>query len=106
MSRLILWIVLTLGLIALEYFRRREWRRSLVALGTFAWIVGLGFAGMTMRAVLPFFALHIVLLILAWGALVYYLYARRYLWWAFLLPLASLGLFVLFNFLEGSRYEN
>jgi len=105
MSRLILWILLTLGLIAWEYHRRREWRRTLLALGSFVWILSLAAMGLTMRAVLPFFAAHLVLIVLAWGALVYYLYSRRYLWWAFLLPLLTLGLFLLFNYIEGSRYE-
>jgi hydrogenase/urease accessory protein HupE len=105
MTRLILWILLTLGLIALEYRRRREWKRTLLATAAFVWILGLGFSGMIMRPVLPFFVAHILALILAWGALLYYLYSRRLLWWALLFPLATLGLFVLFDFLEGSRYE-
>ena len=61
-----------------------------------------GFPG---GAVLPFFAAHILLVVVAWTALLYYLYARRYLWWAFLLPSLTPLLFVLFNFFEGSRYE-
>jgi ABC-type Fe3+ transport system permease subunit len=105
MSRLILWILLTLGAIALEYFRRREPKRSLIALGIFAWILSLAVAGMTMRAVLPFFLAHILLILFAWGALLYSLYARRWLWWAFLLPLLTPALFFLFGLLEGSRFE-
>jgi len=105
MSRLILWIVLTLGLIAWEYHRHRAWRRTLLATGTFVWILSLAAVGLTMRTVLPFFAAQVLSVFLAWGALLYYLYARRYLWWAFLLPLLPIGLFILFNFFEGSRYE-
>jgi len=106
MSRLILWILLTLGLIALEYWKRREWERTLLATGSFVWIVVMGVLGMTLRPVLPFFVAHILLVLFAWGALVYYLYTRRYHWWAFILPLLTIGLFWVFNFLEGSRYES
>jgi len=105
MSRLIFWILLTLGLIALEYWKRRRWRRTLLAAASFGWILSLGFAGMTLRPILPLFALHLTLLALAWGALLYYLYRGRYLWWAFAAPLGSLALFWILNFLEGSRYE-
>jgi hypothetical protein len=105
MSRLILWILLTLGLIALEYSRRREVKRSLIALGIFVWILSLAVAGMTMRAVLPFFLAHILLILFAWGALLYSLYARRWLWWAFALPALTPLLFYLFDLFDGSRYE-
>ena len=105
MSRLILWILLTLGLIGLEYWKRREWRRTLLATGSFLWILSLAVVGVTMRAVLPFFAAHILLIIVAWGALLYYLYRRRYLWWAVALPALTPLFFWLFNFFEGSRYE-
>ncbi len=105
MSRLILWILLTLGLIALEYRRRREWRRSLLAVGIFVWILSLAVVGLTMRAVLPFFLLHTLLILFAWGALLYSLYIRRWLWWAFVLPALTPLVFYLFNFFDGSRYE-
>ena len=105
MSRLILWILLTLGLIALEYRRSREWKRSLLAVAIFVWILSLAVVGLTMRVVLPFFLLHILLILFAWGALLYSLYIRRWLWWAFVLPALTPLVFYLFNFFDGSRYE-
>jgi len=105
MSRLILWILLTLGLIALEYRRSREWKRSLLAVAIFVWILSLAVVGLTMRAVLPFFLLHILLILFAWGALLYSLYIRRWLWWAFVLPALTPLVFYLFNLFDGSRYE-
>jgi hypothetical protein len=105
MSRLILWILLTLGLIALEYRRSREWKRSLLAVAIFVWILSLAVVGLTMRAVLRFFLLHTLLILFAWGALLYSLYARRWLWWAFVLPALTPLIFYLFNFFDGSRYE-
>jgi len=105
MSRLILWILLTLGLIALEYRRSREWKRSLLAVAIFVWILSLAVVGLTMRVVLPFFLLHILLILFAWGALLYSLYIRRWLWWAFVLPALTPLIFYLFNFFDGSRYE-
>ena len=103
MGRILLFVLLTLGLIALDWYRRRDWRKSLIALGTFLWIASLAMMGLTMRAILPLFLAHTVLLALAWLALLFYLYKERYLWWAFLLPAATLLLFVALNFFEGSR---
>jgi len=105
MGRVIFFVLLTLGLIGLDWYRRRDWRKSLMALGTFLWIASLAMMGLTMRAILPLFLAHAVLLALAWLALLFYLYKERYLWWAFLLPAATLLLFVALNYLEGSRYE-
>ena len=105
MGRAVLFVLLTLGLIALEWYRRRDWRRSLIALGTFLFLSSLAMMGLTMRAVIPLFLMHLVLLALGWLALLYYLYRGRYLWWVFLLPVMTLLLFLGLNFLEGSRYE-
>lgn len=105
MGRVVFFVLLTLGLIALEWYYRRDWRRSAVALGTFLFLSSLAMMGLTMRAIIPLFLTHVVLLAIAWLALLYYLYRGRYLWWAFLLPVATLLLFLGLNFLEGSRYE-
>ena len=105
MGRLVAWILLTLALIALDAYRRKDLRKSLIALGSFALILGFAAMGLNMRAILPLFVAHILLILFAWSALLYYLLRGRYYWWAFWLPALSLALFVGLNFLEGSRYE-
>ena len=105
MGRIIAWIVLTLALIALDAYRRRDLRKSLVALASFALILGFAAMGLNMRAILPLFVAHTLLILFAWSALLYYLLRGRYYWWAFWLPALSLALFVGLNFMEGSRYE-
>jgi len=104
-GRLFLWLLLTLAAIGLDFKARRDPKKSLTALATFVWILSVAAAGLTMRAVLPFFVPHLLLIAAAWAALLYYLWRGRYLWWVFLLPLGTLGLFVLFDFMEGARYH-
>ncbi|WP_457606952.1 hypothetical protein [Nitratifractor sp.] len=105
MGRLFLLVLLTLGAIALEWWRRRDWRKSLIALGSFLLLISFAIMGMTMRAVLPLYLTHLVLIAIGWFALLYYLWRGRYLWWVYWLPALTLLLFVALNFLEGSRYE-
>ena len=105
MTRLLFVVLLTLGAIAFDWLRRRNLRKTLIALGTFLLLITLAIMGMTMRPVLPLFLAHLVLLAVAWLALFYYLWRGRYRWWIYWLPALTLLIFVALNFLEGSRYE-
>jgi len=104
-GKIIFWLAATLILIGWEYYRHRDLRKSLIAFGTFVWIASMATVGITMRPVLPLFAVHYLLILVAWGALVFYLFRGKYLWWVFLLPAVTVLTFLGLNFLEGSRYE-
>ncbi|ADV45453.1 hypothetical protein [Nitratifractor salsuginis] len=106
MGRLYLLILLTLGAVALEYYFRRDWRKSLIALGSFLLLIGWAILGMTMRTVIPLYLTHLTLIAIGWFALIFYLLKGRYLWWAYWLPALTLLVFVGLNFFEGSRYES
>ncbi len=105
MTRLVLIVLLTLGAVALDWYWRRDWKKSLLALGTVILLIAFAITGMTLRPILPLFLGHVVLLVVAWLGLLYYLWKGRFLWWIVLLPALTLLLFVVLNFLEGSRYE-
>ena len=104
-GRILLWVAVTLVVIALENRARKNLKKSLMAFATFVWISGLGAAGLGMRAVPLFFISHLLLLGGAWTALMIYLWKGRYIWWIFLLPAATLAIFVFSDFVEGSRYN-
>ena len=104
-GKIILWLAATLILIGWEYYRHRNLRKSLIAFGTFVWIASMATVGITMRPVLPLFAVHYLSILLSLGALIYYLLRGKYLWWVFLLPAVTVLTFLELNFLEGSRYE-
>jgi hypothetical protein len=57
------------------------------------------------RQVIPLFLAHIVLVIIAWGGLLLYLFRDRYYWWAIFSPFVTIGLFLLLEFLTGSAHE-
>ncbi len=105
MARVVLFILFTLALIGLDWYRKHNNKKSLIALGTFIWIASLAILGLSMRAIIPLFIIHTLLLAFAYIALLFYLYKERYIWWAFLLPLLTPLLFISLNYLEGSRYE-
>ena len=92
-------------LIGWDYHRHRDIRKSLIASATFVWIATLGALGISMRAILPLFAVHYLTVLAAWGALIVYLWRGIYLRWVFLLPLLTVAAYFGLNFLEGSRYE-
>ena len=104
-GKIILWLLVTLVAIGWEYYRHRNLRKTLIASGTFVWIATAATLGMTMRAILPLFAAHYVVILVAWAALLFYLWRDKYFWWAFALPVLTILTFVGLNFLEGSRYE-
>ncbi len=105
-GKILLWLLVTVVLIGWDYYHHRDGRKSLIASATFVWIATLATAGMTMRSIVPLFAVHYLLIIAAWAALLLYLWRRTYVWWAFLLPLGTVALLVGLNFLEGSRYDS
>lgn len=104
-GKIILWLLVTLVAIGWEYYHHRNLRKMLIASGTFAWIAAAATLGMTMRAIFPLFAVHYLAILLAWGALLFYLWKDKYFWWVFVLPVLTILTFVGLNFLEGSRYE-
>ena len=105
MTRLILIALITIGAIAWDYSRRHDIKKSIIAIAALIAIFAMAFAGGVMRAVLPLFLLHILAVIAAWGALMWYLIKGKFYFWALLFPLLTIALFVIMNFMEGSRYE-
>ena len=104
-GKIIVWLVITLVAIGWEYYHHRNLRKTLIASATFVWIATAATLGITMRPILPLFAVHYLTILFAWGALLFYLWKNKYLWWVFLLPILTMLTFVGLNFLEGSRYE-
>ena len=104
-TRLILIVLITIAAIAWDYSKRHDVKKSSIAVAAFIAIFAMAFAGGVMRAILPLFLLHILAVITAWGALMWYLIKGKFYFWALFFPLATIALFVIMNFMEGSRYE-
>lgn len=104
-AMIILVVLLTLGMIFVQYKRGRDSKKLLLSLVSFAVIVSLAVAGNLTRQVLPLFMAHLVLLVLAWGSLVWYSIRGRYYWWLILSPIITIALFLLMEILMGSGHE-
>jgi len=104
-SKIILWIVVTVVLIAWDYYRHKNKIKTITAAGTFVWISSLATVGITLRTILPLFVVHYALILFSWVALMYYLWKGRYYWWVFALPALTLLTYLGLNFVQGSRYE-
>ena len=102
---IILVIFATLGIIFFQYNRNRNLKKLLVAITTFAAIVTLSVVGNVTRPVMPIFITHIMLIIVAWGGLILYLFKEKYYWWVIFSPIITIGLFLLLEFLAGSGSE-
>ena len=95
-------ILATLGLIAIDFHRHRNWKRLLISLGIFGLILTLAGLGNMVRTVIPIFIAHFVLIVIAWGALLVYIFRDKLYWPIIFSPLVTILLFVLLERVIGS----
>ncbi len=98
-------VLLTLAMIVLEYRKKKNFKKTVIALGTFGVIISLAIAGNLNRPVIPIYIAHLILVIIGWGALIYYLWKGRYLWWIIFSPFLTIILFLLLELLTGSGHD-
>ena len=95
----------TLAAIVLLYLKNNNIKKLMIALATVSVIITYSVVGYMSRPVMPLFMAHTILLFVAWGGLIVYLFRDRYYWWVIFSPLLTIGLFLLLEFLTGSRHE-
>jgi len=104
--RLIVLSLFTLLLIFLDYKKRKNIKKSIFAVVAFGAILSCGYVGfILMRAVAPIFFIHILFVIASYFALIWYLIRDKLYIYIILLPLATIAIYVILNFVDGSRYE-
>ena len=101
---IIIGILATLAIIIFKYTKDKNLKKLLFSLMTFAMIASLAVVGNLTRPVIPIYITHMILVILAWGGLVIYVFSRKYYWWLIFSPVVTIGLFLLLEYLEGSRH--
>ncbi len=107
MSRVVIVALITLIIIAFDYKRNKDLKKSAIATIIAIYIASVGFSGYTLtRVIPPLFFTHILATILAYFSLLYYIFKKRLYWQITILPLITIAIYVGLNFLEGSRYEN
>lgn len=98
----ILAILATVGFTLIQWKKTKNHKRAAIAIATFAAIVSLAVAGQITRSVMPIYAAHLMLVISAWGSLVWYLVRGRYYWYIAFSPILTIILFVVMETLTGS----
>jgi len=99
---IILAILATLSIIAIDFYRNRDWKKLLISLGIFGVILTLAGLGNMVRSVIPIFIAHFVLIVIAWGALLFYIVREKLYWPIIFSPLVTILLFVLLERVMGS----
>ncbi len=98
-------IVATLAMVFLQYRRGGDVKKLLLSLLSSAMVLSLAVAGNLTRSVPPIFIAHLVLLIAAWGGLLWYILRGRYYWWLIVSPIVTIALFLVMELLIGSGHE-
>ncbi len=102
---IILAILATLAIIFFQYSRNKNLKKLLIALATFGAIVSLAIVGNVTRSIIPIFMAHLILVIVAWGGLMVYLFKEKYYAWIIFSPVVTIGFFLLLEVLTGSGHE-
>lgn len=101
-AMIILAIFITVGVIGLDFYRHRDWKRLLISLGAFGVILTLAGLGNMTRTVVPLFIAHFVLVVLAWAALLFYIARDKFYWQVIFSPAITLLLFLMLERVIGS----
>jgi len=102
---IVLAILATIGIIFFKYSREKDIKKLLLSLATLGIIISLAVVGNLTRPVIPIYIAHMILVILAWGGLITYVFKKKYYWWLIFAPVVTIGLFLLLELLTGSGHE-
>ena len=92
---IVLALLLAIGVIVLMYKREDDIKKMAFSFFILLAIVALAVLGNTMRSVMPLFLAHIMALIMAYGGLLYYVFRDKMQWILWLLPVATVLLYLL-----------
>lgn len=95
-------ILLTLALMVLMFRRNRDWKKLFTSLGVFTLILTLSGLGTMTRTVIPLFIAHFILIVIAWGSFIYYIFRDKLYWYILASPIITILLFILMERLIGS----
>jgi hypothetical protein len=102
---IILAILTTIAVIFFKYNKEKNFKKLLFSLATFAIIISLAVVGNLTRPIMPIFLAHAILIIIAWGTAVKYVFTGKYYWWLIFSPIITIVLFLVLEFFTGSGHE-
>ncbi len=104
-GKIVLLMLLSILLLLFDFKRKRDKQKSIRASLLFLYTFTIFYAGMITRSIPPLFAVHILVILLSWGATVLYIIRDKLYLWIYALPLLNIALVFALNFLEGARYN-
>ena len=105
-ARVVILSLVTFLFIFLDYKKRKNIKKSLLAIFIFIFILCAAYMGwILMRIVAPIFVIHMLFIIAAYLALLWYLLRDKLYYYIVALPLLTIAIYFLLNYIDGSRYE-
>jgi hypothetical protein len=99
---IVIGILITLGLIAFNFYYHREWKKLSISLAIFATLLTLAGLGAMVRTVVPLFIAHLILIVISWGGVLYYIFRGKLYLQVILSPIVTIILFLIMERVIGS----
>jgi len=99
---IVIGILITLGLIAFNFYRHRGWKKLSISLAIFATLLTLAGLGAMVRTIVPLFIAHLILIVIAWGGVLYYIFRGKLYLQVILSPIVTIVLFLIMERVIGS----
>ncbi|HHD80537.1 MAG TPA: hypothetical protein ENK99_02875 [Campylobacterales bacterium] len=100
---IVLAILIGIALPILFYKRDKDLKNLFISLLLLSGIVSLLIIGNIMRSLAPLFIAHFIALIISYGSYIVYLIRDKFYWHIYILPFATLALYVILAFV-GNRH--
>ena len=105
-AKVIIFTLLNLLLIAFEYKKSKNIKKSIITTTLLIYILLMGYIGFfALKAYLPLKFIHFIILIFDYFAFIFYLFKNKLYWQIFLLPIITVAIYFSLDFIAGSRYE-
>jgi len=101
---IVLAILFAIGVIVLMYKREDDTQKMAFSFFILLTIIGFAVVGNVMRSVMPLFLAHIIALILSYGGLIYYVFKDKTQWILWLLPLATILLYLIIAWIGNEHF--
>ena len=101
---IVLAILFAIGVIVLMYKREDDTQKMSFSFFILLTIIGFAVVGNIMRSVMPLFLAHVIALIISYGGLIYYIFRDKTQWILWLLPLATILLYLIIAWIGNEHF--
>jgi hypothetical protein len=87
--------IIAIVLIYLRYKKEDDIKKMIISFLLLWALITLGLMGMVMLSMKMLFALHLVAILIAYGAIIFYILRNRFIWIGLLSPVATMVLYLI-----------